>query len=122
MKGWEAILAPKYSGDQIVYALTKYALERGDDFPSPKNLHEILNPPKPRITEAQFVEAQKWQERNGYPMFSDAKETIDDYKEQEKEKQQVWKFENQELLALSGNAIQRIPCFLGNTEQKMIEE
>lgn len=93
MQGWEAILSKKYSADQICYALEKYALEGGDDFPSPKNLNDILNPPEPRITEAEYVAAQKYQERNNWPMMSDAQDTIDKYRKQNNEKQKQHKIE-----------------------------
>lgn len=121
MQGWEIILAEKYSAEQIVYALKQYALKYGDDFPTPKNLNEILDPSQPRITEAAFVEAQKYQERNGWPMFSDAQETIDAYRAQEKEKQSLWKVDNEKLLEIAASSVKKIPALLDRPVQQAIE-
>jgi hypothetical protein len=108
MSAWEAVLSPYYNAEQICYALIKYAKEVGDDFPSPKNIDQILNPKPPRITEAQYIEAQKWQERNGYPMFSEAKDTIDAYLKQQQEEQEKFKTENEHLLKLAGSSVKKI--------------
>lgn len=82
MQGWQMKLAGRYSIEQILYALDIYSDKR-DDFPTPANLISILSPEPPRISEAAFIEAQKWQERNGFPMCSEARDTIDRYKNQQ---------------------------------------
>ena len=89
-------LESRFSVDQVIYALNKYT-DSKNDIPAPADIINILNPPKPRISEAQFVEAQKWQEKNGWPMFSDAQETIDLYRQQEKDARDSHKTEVQRI-------------------------
>lgn len=99
-------LERKFTVDQVLFALDLYT-NRNDDIPTPSAIINILDPQKPRITEAEFVEAQKWQEANGYPMFSAAKETIDEYKKQQSEGREEFKMP-EEFLSLAKNAIKRI--------------
>ena len=62
-------------------ALDEYT-DRKNDIPAPADVIEILAPPTPRITEAEYIAALRYQERNGYPQFSPEKFIIDDYKAQ----------------------------------------
>lgn len=80
LRGWESVLAEKYTVDQLIWAMKKYALTGGDDFPSPKNLHDMINPP---VTYAQYKAAQEVQARNGYPQFSYEATIIRDYHSQQ---------------------------------------
>jgi hypothetical protein len=76
-----------YSVGQTIDALVYFCEEINDGQPTLKAIREILAPPEPtppRISDAAFVEAQKWQERYGWPAFSDAQEVIDRYREQQK--------------------------------------
>jgi hypothetical protein len=82
LKGWEALLADKYTVNQVIFALKEYALKK-DDFPSPANINLILNPKKPKITQAEYIAAQKYQERNNYPQFSQQRDIIKEYEKQE---------------------------------------
>jgi len=68
---------------QVLFAIEQYT-DKIDDVPVPADIIKILNPQPPRISEAQYVQAQKWQERNGYPMVSDALIVIEKYQEQQK--------------------------------------
>lgn len=77
-------LERKYTAEQVLYAIDQYT-NRHDDIPTPADINNILDPEKPRITDAEFVEAQKWQDANGYPRFSAAFETIQEYKKQNSE-------------------------------------
>jgi len=99
MQAWEYKLAGRFSIEQIIYALDKYT-DKHEDFPTPKNIIEILNPEAPRISEAEFVAAQKWQERNAFPVFSDAKDVIDKYNEQEHKKRGDFNIECKKLKEL----------------------
>lgn len=83
MQGWELVLSDKYNGDQICYAVREYALRVGDDMPSPKNINDILDPPEKKISFAEYREAVKEQERNNWPMMSDAQGIIDLYRQQQ---------------------------------------
>lgn len=108
MRGWQAMLSDKYNADQICYALKKYALEYGDDFPSPKNLNDILNPPKPKVTESQFIAAQKAQERNGYPQFSPEAYTIREYHQQNAQEEKTYVQECDKIAEITKSAIRRV--------------
>lgn len=100
MSGWEMILASKYNADQICYALKEYALTK-EDFPTPASINNILNPPKPEITQAEYVAAKDWQKRNDYPIFSEALDVIKAYEEQEKSKRVNFKSNNEKLNAIA---------------------
>lgn len=77
---------------------------RGDSI---KDIFDAFCEEKPRITEAQFIAAQKWQERNGWPMFSDAQDTIDEYHAQNAEDHSRHKnavIENERIAGVVGQA------------------
>jgi hypothetical protein len=107
MRAWQRKFINRFTIDQIIYALDKYSDKR-DDFPSPSNIIEILEPQAPVITEAQFVEAQKWQERNGWPIFSDAQITIDKYRKQNDDKHTAFRIEKQEIQSLVSDSVKMI--------------
>lgn len=107
MQGWEIKFAGRFTVDQLLFALDVYT-DKHDDFPSPNNLIAILEPEEPRVTEAQFIEAQKWQERNGFPMFSDAKDTIERYKAQDREKRENHTVQCEKIRAIAQNSYRRL--------------
>ena len=108
MQGWEIKFAGKYTVEQILYALDRYTDKR-DDFPSPANLIAILDPEEPKVTESQFVEAQKWQERNkNWSAYTDAAETITNYKRQNEEKKQDYKITCEKVKAIAAASVKRI--------------
>lgn len=100
---YRAKLERRFTVSQVLYALDVYT-DKQNDIPAPADVIQILDPPKPRITEAQFIEAQKWQERNGYPMFSDAKTLIEKYRKQEAEKQDEHKSQRDMIQAIASGA------------------
>lgn len=109
LKGWEAILSDKFSGNQICYALKKYALEIGDDFPSPKNIHDILCPPKPRISTAEFIHAKEQWALENYKPFSYYGQIVKDYeRENEEERAESRPIEDDEILKIVQNSVKRI--------------
>ena len=108
MRGWEVKLAGRFSIDQILFALDRYTDKR-DDFPTPANLINILQPEEPEITEAQFIEAQKWQERNrDYSKYSAASETIHLYKRQKEEKSREAHVTCQKVHQLAASCVKKI--------------
>ena len=79
MRGWEIKLAGRYPVHDIIRAVDIYTDSR-DDFPSPANIIQILDPEPTKVTESQFIAAQKWQERNNnYSEFTAAADTIREY-------------------------------------------
>lgn len=97
----------RHSVEELIYAIGKYT-DRKNDIPAPADIFEILNPTPPRITEAEFVEAQKWQERNGFPAFSSAKMLIEDYRAQQEEQRESFRLENKTLQQLAASSVKRI--------------
>lgn len=105
--GWQFVLEEDFTMDQVLFGIKKH-MKCSPNMPVPANIIQILNPEPPRITEAQFVEAQKWQERNNWPMMSDAQDTIDIYRAQEAEKRENFKIENSEIQSIVSGSIKRI--------------
>jgi len=107
IEGWKFILEDEYSIEQVLWALKKF-LKNNPTMPVPADMIAILNPPKPRITEAQYVQAQKWQERNGYPVFSEAKDIIEAYNAQEQELREAYDTASEVIKNLSANSVKSI--------------
>ena len=105
MRGWQVKMAHRFSVDQILFALDVYT-ETHSDLPAPSDIIQILNPEPPQISDAEYVQAQRWQEANGYPIFSEAKDTIEKYRAQAKKRHDDFKTHTQKLAALSNTAAQ----------------
>jgi hypothetical protein len=80
-------LQSRYTVDQVIYAIDIFT-DRSDRIPTPADLIKILDPEQPRITEAQYVEACRYQERNGFPSYSDAALIKKQYEDQEKDRRE----------------------------------
>lgn len=100
-------LESRFSVSQVVYALEKYTDEK-NDIPTPADIIKFLNPEKPRVSEAEFVAAQKWQDQHYWPMMSDAQDIIDLYREQNKEKREDHKVTNEKVLAIAASTFKRL--------------
>jgi len=107
LAGWKFVLEEDYTMEQVLYGLKKF-LKDSEDMPVPSNINNILNPPKPLVTTAQFIAARDNQARNGYPAFSTDDMIIREYEAQEADKQEEHKFESNELTELAGKAVKRI--------------
>jgi len=108
MQGWEIKFAGRFTIEQILYALDVYT-DKHDDFPSPANLIEILQPEEPKVSEAQFIAAQKWQERNNdWSAYTDAAETISRYRRQNEEKREVYQITCEKVAQLAASSVKRI--------------
>lgn len=84
---------------QVIYALDKFT-DENNSIPAPADINAILNPRPPKISTAEYVQAQRWQERNGYPMFSEARSTIEAYEEQRREENEEHEREVNAITAL----------------------
>lgn len=122
MQGWEIKFAGRFSIEQILYALDKYT-DKHDDFPSPANLIEILEPEEPRVTEAQFIAAQKWQERNNdWSQYTEAAETISRYRRQNEEKREVFQITCEKVKQLAASSVKRINQIACDNQQPTEKE
>jgi len=100
--------AKRFSVDQIIYAMHAYT-DKHDDFPTPSNLVSILEPEKPKITQAEFIAAQKRQERNNdWSQYTPEAILIKDYHKQNDEKREVYEITCNKIKSLVGNTIKRI--------------
>ena len=102
-------LGRKYPAALVLEALDEYT-DRHNDIPAPSDIIGILSPQKPRITEAEFVQAHKWQENNGYPIFSEALDVINGYKEQEQCKRSEYKVKCEKIAAITKQAGENMKC------------
>ena len=101
-------LEKKYGVDQVLFALDKYT-DKKNDIPAPSDIINILNPEPPKITTAQYVSAQKWQERNqDWSEFTDAAETIVNYKKQENQAQENFQIECTKIAQIVEKSVKRI--------------
>jgi len=101
-------LEKKYTVDQVLFALDKYT-DKKNDIPAPSDINNILNPEKPKITTAQYISAQKWQERNqDWSGYTSEAILIREYKSQEDEKQLDHAIECDEIKQICSDSIQRI--------------
>lgn len=122
MQGWQIKFAGRFSIEQLLYALDKYT-DRHDDFPSPSNLIDILEPEEPRVTEAQFIAAQKWQDRNNdWSQYTDAAETISRYRRQNDEKREVFQITCEKVKQLAASSVKRINQIAFDNQTKTEKE
>lgn len=106
--GFEFAMADDFEVVQILHGMKIY-MKTKSDMPAPADIINILKPQEARITEAEYVNAVKYQERhNWHDMFSDAQMVIDKYREQEKQDRGEKKKYNDEILKIAGNAVKRI--------------
>lgn len=106
--GFEFVMAEEYSVEQVLYALKLY-MKTNSDMPAAADIISILSPEERKITEAEYVNAVKYQERhNWYDMFSDAQMIIDKYREQNKRQDQNSGQINADLLAIAKKSVKMI--------------
>lgn len=104
---YEFKLQRRYSVAQVLHALDIYT-DRHDDIPTPAGIIAILSPEPPKITEAQYVNACKWQERNGYPIFSDARDLIEEYHRQNNPDNTVPKISDQRIAGIISASVNKV--------------
>lgn len=104
---YELKLQSRYSAEQILYAVDKYT-DTKNDIPAPSDIINILNPEAPKITEAQYVNACKEQERNGFPAFSAESVIIENYGKQNSDEQAEFKIQNEEIAGMVKRSINKM--------------
>lgn len=78
----------KYSVSAIVEAIHKHC-ERKNHIPKVADLIAILNPEKPKITQAEFIHAKKQWELEGYKPFSYYGQTVKEFEAQEEKSRNI---------------------------------
>lgn len=104
---YELKLQSRYTAEQILYAVDKYT-DTKNDIPAPSDIINILNPTEPKITEAQYVNACKEQERNSFPAFSAESVIIDNYRKQNSDEQAEFKIQNEEIAGIIRKSITKM--------------
>lgn len=99
--GFKFAFEGKYTPEQVQYAL-KVHLQNSQNFPTPAHITAILNPPKPRVSYAEYIAALEWQKRNqDWSQFSSAADTIRDYKLASQNDQHAYEREQQEIALIA---------------------
>jgi hypothetical protein len=72
----------RFSLEQIEYAFQKW-IDGGDSFPLPKNLIEIIEPPKEKLSPVVYMQLKKFQAGGGYIWEDDKLQFLKDFEAQE---------------------------------------
>lgn len=97
----------EFSTDHIVYAIQKHC-ERSREIPRVCDIMDVLKPQPPQISVAEYQAAQDWQKRNNFPMYSDAKSTIEAFEKQQGEKREDHRITNERILEIAQSSIKMI--------------
>lgn len=107
MDFWIQKLEDRFTVDQVLWALDRYT-DRRQTVPVPADIINILDPEKPRITQAEFIHAKKQWEQNGYHTFGCKYfDIVKDYEAQESEGREKVEYP-EELLKIAGSAVKKI--------------
>ncbi len=101
------VLEGAFSVEQILSAL-RIHMERSTEMFKPAHASAILNPPVPKITQAEFIHAKKQWELEGYQQFSYYAGIVRDFEAQEAEEREDYRGKRQDILQIAGNAVRRI--------------
>jgi hypothetical protein len=77
-------LEGRFPMSSIIYALNLYT-DRKDDVPTPADIINIIDPQKPRITQAEFIHAKEQHKLEGYKNYSYYGRIVKDYEAQEEQ-------------------------------------
>ena len=78
------VLEDDYTVDEVLYAL-KIHMKEATEMVKPAHIHKTLSPDVVKISTAEFVQAQRQYEQEGYNNSSDSKAIVDAFKLQEQE-------------------------------------
>lgn len=99
--GFKFAFEGKYTPEQVQYAL-KVHLQNSQEFPTPAHITAILNPPKPRVSYAEYIAALEWQKRNqDWSQFSSAADTIRDYRLASQNDQHAYDRQQEEIALIA---------------------
>jgi len=105
--GWQFILGDKYPMETVLKALKEYMTTKSD-MPVPADIEAILTPPKAKITQAEYIHAQKQHALEGYPYHGYYGAIIREYEAQEAEERDRPMEIAQDLKKAIGLEIKRI--------------
>lgn len=106
--GWKFILEDKYPMETVLSALKRYMTEKSD-MPVPADIEAILNPPKPKISQAEFIHAKDQWAKEGYPSYSYYAMIVKDYeKENADERNAPAPIEDSRILGIVQNSVKSI--------------
>jgi hypothetical protein len=93
----------RHTVKEVIYAIGKYT-DIKNDIPTPADILIILNPKPPEITQTEYIAAGKWQEQNGFPIFSAALDIIEAYEKQQRLARESYREELNIITNLGPNA------------------
>jgi hypothetical protein len=99
--GFKFAFEGKYTPEQVQYAL-KVHLQNSQEFPTPAHITAILNPPKPRVSYAEYIAALDWQKRNqNWSEYTGAFDTIKDYRLASQNDQHAYERQQEEIALIA---------------------
>lgn len=107
MQKYRLYFENQFPVEAIIHAIHVHC-ENSPVIPKVSHLKEILSPTPPRITEAQYVQACKEYERNGFNQFTDAYDLKKAYEAQEVAKRENHEIKCDKIKEIAGSAIKRI--------------
>ena len=113
---WSLKLENRFTMPQVLWALDKYT-DRKSDVPVPADIIQILNPESPKITQAEYVNALKVQEKNNHDRFSVEAQVIEDYNKQNNQERDRVFAEKQEIKALASD--NRVKLAISNAVKRI---
>jgi hypothetical protein len=107
LAGWKFILEEDYSIDLVLCALKKF-LKENTTMPVPAHIAQILNPPTPEITTAEFIHAKEQWKLGGFSQFCDHRDIVKAYEKQTQDRKDSPGIQNKEISALVSKSINKI--------------
>lgn len=107
VSGWRFVLEEKYPVESILSALRRYMTEK-TDMPVPADVEAILNPPKAKITQSEFIHAKQQWALEEYKPFSYYGNIVKEYEKQETELRDAPPTYPDKMLSIAKESIKKI--------------
>ncbi len=83
LQAWEYVMG-EYPAAAVLSAMQAY-MRKSSDMPTPADLIALISPPKPKITQAEFIHAKEQWKLEGYPSYSYYATVVKDYEKESAE-------------------------------------
>lgn len=98
----------RYPASKVLSALDAYT-DKKDDVPAPADLIALMDPPKTKISQAEFIHAKDQWAKEGYPSYSYYAVIVKEYeKENHEDRAKSDSVSDEKLLGVMRNSIKRI--------------
>jgi hypothetical protein len=107
LQAWEYILG-EYPANRVLKAMQLY-MRQSSDIPSPADLIALMEAPKPKITQAEFIHAKEQWKLEGFPSYSYYAVMVRDYeKQQGEERSASAPIDDPKVLEIVKSSVKRI--------------